>query len=155
MQEKDKLTDGFKLKLEIFINGCDQKEIDLKWNREERGEMEAFYQNDLITFVISLMYADGKISVDEANYLNKTFGFEYSVKELREVHEFLQTELEGKFDDQLVDDVRYLISLDQKMGESFIDLLLMLCDIISQSDDAVAEEELRRIAEIRERLNAL
>ena len=57
MKEKDRLTEGFKLKLEIFINGCDQKEIDLKWNREERGEMEAFYQNDLIAFVVRYMAA--------------------------------------------------------------------------------------------------
>lgn len=152
MKEIDRLTDSFKIELEIFINGCDQKENDLKWNREENGEMEAFYQNDLITFVVYLMFADGDISETEADYLNKTFGFEYTVDELREIYDFLQNEPEGSFDDQLVEDVRLLIDLDEKMGKAFIELLLRLCDIIAQSDDRVEEAELQKIASIKERL---
>ena len=155
MKEKDRLTEGFKLKLEIFINGCDQKEIDLKWNREERGEMEAYYQNDLIAFVVNVMYADGNISPEEVDYLNKNFGFEYTVEELRDVHRFLQDEVYGSFEDQLIDDVKYLMSLDKNMGRSFIELLLMLCDIISQSDDKVEEAEIRAVAVVKARLESL
>ena len=155
MNEIDRLTDSFKIELEIFINGCDQKENDLKWDREEFGEMEAFYQNDLISFVINLMFSDGQISEREAEYLNKTFGCSYSVEELCEIHDFLQSELEEDFDDHLVEDVRFLLDLDAEMGKAFVELLLRLCDIIAQSDDRIDDAERQKIDSIRERLEAL
>ena len=47
------------------------------------------------------------------------------------------------------------MSLDKNMGQSFIELLLMLCDIISQSDDKVEEAEIRAVAVVKAKLESL
>ena len=84
MKRIDMLTEEFKTKYERFLIGCDALEDLNLWDKEEHGEMDVFYQNDLVSVILRLIVADGEISEKEAVYLNKNFGFEIGRASCRE-----------------------------------------------------------------------
>ena len=55
MKRIDKLTQEFQFKLEEFLNGCDAIEELDKWDKEQYGEMDGFYQNNLISVILRRM----------------------------------------------------------------------------------------------------
>ena len=83
MNRIDKLTEDFRYKYDRFFIGCDAAEEEGLWDKEENGEMDGFYQNDLVSVIIRLIAADGVISDKETEYLNKTFGFDYTTRPLK------------------------------------------------------------------------
>ena len=77
MEKLDKLAQEFRFKNEKFFIGCDaMEELDL-WDKEKNGEMEAFYQNDLISVILRLTAIDGMIAEKEVQFFNDVFGFNY------------------------------------------------------------------------------
>ena len=82
MKKIDELTETFKSRLDAFTIGCDSiEEIEL-WNKEENGELDVFCLNEYLTTTLRLVAADGVISEQEAEYVNKNFGFSYTADEL-------------------------------------------------------------------------
>lgn len=150
MKRIDVLTEEFKMKYEGFLIGCDAlEELDL-WDKEEHGEMDVFYQNDLVSVILRLIAADGKISDIEAEYLNRNFGFEYTAEELSEVYENCQDELAHSFDEQFKNGVTFIRSINEKLADAYKELLELICDIIIASDDVIDPSEVEEAKKLKE-----
>lgn len=62
MKRIDMLTEEFNTKYERFLIGCDALEDLNLWDKEEHGEMDVFYQNDLVSVILRLIAADGEVN---------------------------------------------------------------------------------------------
>ena len=149
MKANDSLTRVFKLKLEQFIKGCDKLEEAGAWDKEEYGEMEAYYQNDMVVAILRIIAADGIISDKETECLNKAFGFGYTVDELREVYENCEDSFGLPFEEQAKEGFKLLSSVSTELADSYKELLELICDIISQSDGITAKIETVELEKIK------
>ena len=148
------LKEQFRFNLELFINGCDSLEEAGEWDVEEYGEMEAFFQNDILTFILRLMAVDECISDEETDCLNEYFGFEYTREELAEVYRLSADVIGEAFDEQVRSDIKMLSEINGKLTEAFRNILLLICDIIAKSDDDFSFAEEKEIDRIREIISA-
>ncbi len=149
MKRIDALTEEFKSKYERFLIGCDAiEELDL-WDKEENGEMDAFYQNDLVSVILRLIAADVEISDEEAEYLNRNFGFDYSAEELADVYENCEEEVSYSFDEEFENGVSLMRSINEKLADAYKELLGLICDIIIESDDVIASEEIEEAKRLK------
>ena len=144
------MTEEFVSALELFINECDAKEEYADWDYAERGHMAAYYQNDMLSFLLRLMGTDGVFSEQETDLLNETFSFRYRPDELEEIYETCESELGDDFDEHLEEDIRELYRMDENMGQMFMDLLLLICDMMAQSDGFVYSKEDEEIAKLHD-----
>lgn len=148
MDRMERLTEEFKFKFERFLTGCDALEEMGLWNTEEYGEMESFYENDLIGLILRLIAADGEIHEKEAEYLNKTFGFTYTAEELAEFYASCRDAFDRAFDEQVKSGLTLMSGINGKLAEAYKELLRLMCEIITESDGSTGEaerEELRRV----------
>lgn len=149
MNNLDMYTESFKLKLEKFLLGCDAiEELEL-WDKEQYGEMDVFYQNDLVSIIIRLIVTDGVISGREVDYLNKNFGFSYSIAELRDVYQNCREEIGRSFDEAFVNGITLMRSINEKLADAYKELLGLICDIIIESDGVVTEAELAEVKRLK------
>lgn len=150
MKKIDALTEEFKIKYEKFIIGCDSiEEIDA-WDKAENGEMDIFYENDLISIILRLAVADNEVSDKEVEYLNKNFGFNYTVEGLREAYENCKEEIGAPFDEMFKKGVELLRSVSEKLADLYKELLNLICDIIILSDGFIAESEIETAKKVKE-----
>lgn len=149
MKRNDLLTEEFKTKYERFLIGCDALEDLNLWDKDEHGEMDVFYQNDLVSVILRLIAVDGKISRKEAEYLNKNFGFDYTASELADIYENCEEEISHSFDEQLENGVTYMRSINEKLADMYEELLGLICDIIIESDDVIAPEEIEEAKKLK------
>ncbi|MCR4594923.1 MAG: hypothetical protein K5761_07685 [Clostridiales bacterium] len=150
MKRIDALTEEFKSKYERFLIGCDSiEEMDL-WNKEEYGEMDVFYENDLVSVIIKLIASDGEISTKEAEYLNKNFGFDYTVEELTGVYSNCEDEISKLFDEQFENGVTHMRSINDKLADAYKELVRLICDIIIESDDVISQSEIAEAKKLKE-----
>lgn len=136
-------TERFIERWEKFIVGCDALEESGKWNKSEYGEMEAFYENDMISIILRLIVSDDRITVEEADYLNKMFGFEYTPEELRELYESFAANVGEDPDAMLIEDYDLLKQVSAELATYYRELVSFACGIISESDGALAHYEFR------------
>ena len=149
MKRIDLLTEEFKTKYERFLIGCDALEDLNLWDKDEHGEMDVFYQNDLVSVILRLIAVDGKISRKEAEYLNKSFGFDYTASELADIYENCEEEISHSFDEQFENGVTYMRSINEKLADMYKELLGLICDIIIESDDVIASEEVEEAKKLK------
>lgn len=148
MKNIDAYVDGFKRKHEAFILGCDAIEEMGLWNKGQLGEMDAFYTNDMTGIIIRLIAADGRITNKEVEYLNKTFGFDYTLEELKTVYENAGDCLEESFDESFANGITYMRRIAPLLADAYKELLSMICEIIINSDGVAAEAELAQAARL-------
>ncbi len=153
MNKLDMLTEEFKSKYERFLIGCDAVEELNLWDKEEYGEMDGFYQNDLVSVIIRLIAADGEISSEEVKYLNANFGFDYTLDELRDVYRNCEDELSHSFDEQFENGVSVMREKNEKLADAYKELLCLICDIIIESDDVVAQAEIDEATNLKKLFN--
>lgn len=152
MKRIDVLTEEFKTKYESFLIGCDAlEELDM-WDKEEHDEMDVFYQNDLVSVILRLIAVDGKITDKEAEYLNRTFGFEYTAEELADVYESCEDEISCSFDEQFENGVTLMRSINVKLADAYKELLGLICDIIVESDNIVTQNEIELVNQLKSML---
>ena len=149
MERIDALTEEFRSKYEKFLIACDSLEEIDEWNKEESGEMDVYYENELISVIIRLIAADGEISEDEADYLNKNFGFEYTIYELADIYECCRDEISEGFEERLRNGISFLRSVNEKLAQAYKELLKLICSIIMESDGVATDEELDEIGNIK------
>lgn len=143
------LTEEFKTKYERFLIGCDALEDLNLWDKEEHGEMDVFYENNLISVILRLIAIDGKISRKETEYLNKNFGFDYTASELADIYENCEEEISHSFDEQFENGITYMRSINEKLADMYKELLVLICDIIIESDDVIAPEEIEEAKKLK------
>lgn len=143
------LTEEFKSKYEGFLIGCDAVEELNLWNKEEHGEMDVFYQNDLFSVILRLIAVDGLITNKEAEYLNKNFGFDFTAEELAEVYENCLEEVSRSFDEQFENGVTVMRAINAKLADAYKELLELICDIIIESDDVIDPAEIEEAKKLK------
>ena len=149
MKDLHLLTESFKTKYESFITGCDSIELDEVWDKTEYGEMDVFYENELLSVILSLIIPDGKISDEEVKYLNDNFGFFYTVGELKNVYLNCGEEIENYFESNFQAGYEKIKTINGKLAAAYKELFELICQIISESDGVVSEEEKQAIAELK------
>ncbi len=151
MNRIEVLSEGFKLKYEKFLVGCDSLEETNRWDKESFGEMEVYYVSDLTGAIIRLIAADGNFSQTEADFINDVFGFNYSVSELKEIYEDFGEDVESAFVEEIENGISMMKSINEELAEAYKDLLHTVCDIVIASDGMVSSPEV----ELANRLKAL
>ena len=146
MKDLSILTDSFKLKYEKFILGCDSIELDESWDKEANGEMDVFYENEILSVILSLIIADGTIGEAEVRYLNDNFGLSYSVEQLKTVYTALGDEIDAFFERYFKAGYQMLQGIHEKLAAAYKELFELICQIIVESDGRVSEEEKQVIA---------
>ena len=146
MKDLSILTDSFKLKYEKFILGCDSIELDESWGKDANGEMDVFYENEILSVILSLIIADGTISEAEVRYLNDNFGLSYSVEQLKTVYTALGDEIDAFFERYFKAGYQMLQGIHEKLATAYKELFELICQIIVESDGRVSEEEKQVIA---------
>ena len=150
MKKIDILTEEFKSKYERFLIGCAAVGELEQWDNEEYGDMDVFYQNDLVSVILRLIAADGEISDKESEYLNKNFGFDYTADELADVYDNCEEKISRSFDEQFENGVEYMRSVNEKLAQAYEELLGLICDIIIESDDVISAEEVEEAKRLRD-----
>lgn len=148
MKKIDIYTESFKTKLERFMMGCDSIEEMGLWDKDEFGEMDSFYYNDLLSMILRLIAADGTISSEEVDYLSQNFGFECTVDELEDIYQNCRDSIGASFDDDFRRGVLKMREINEKLADAYRELLILICDIIIESDgviDAAEIEEAKRL----------
>lgn len=144
-------TDSFKLQYEKFRLGCDTLEDLGVWKKDEMGDMEVYFSNDLLSIILRMIATDGIYSEAEAAYVNEAFGFEYTAETLQEVYEQCADEISSVFQNgSLGSAYRYLETLNRELADAYKELLLLLLDIIIASDGVIADSEVALAHNIKE-----
>ncbi len=149
MQGIDHLTEEFKFKYERFLIGCDALEDGKQWDRETLGEMEAYYQNDLMGVILRVTAADGVIRGKEAEYLNRTFGFSYTAEELAEFYENCRSAYGKPFEEQARAGYLLMKSVSEKLAEAYRELMELVCSILIASDGIIDQKEIDALKKAR------
>jgi hypothetical protein len=139
-----KNIESFKVKYEEFITGCDSIEEMGLWDKEALGEMDAFYANDLTSIIIRLIASDGKITQKEVDYFNDSFGFEYTLGELKDVYDSCKDDIGRSFDENFENGISYMRRVNSKLADAYKELLSLICDIIIESDGMISEAEIKK-----------
>ena len=150
MKENEERAAEFQAKYERFVNACDAAEAEGRWNREEYGDMEGYCFGALMGILLSLINADGNIGEGEAEFLNRSFGFSYTVDDLLALYGDLGREIEGGSAENAAAAMDLLRQSGEDVAEAFRDLALLACDIAGESEDGMLESELEMIRQLRE-----
>lgn len=151
MEKLKRLSESFKLKFEKFIIGCDALEEMSLWDKETNGEMEAFYAADMVSVIMRLIAVDGNIAENEVKYINDVFGFSYTVQDLQTIYADCKDAIETVFTDGLANGYTYMKRINEKLADAYKELVLLICDIVIESDGVIAAAEV----EMAEKLKAL
>ena len=149
MNNVEKYVESFKRKYELFLNGCDSIEELGLWDKDAYGEMDVFYTNDLVSVIIRLIAADGKITQKEVAYFNETFGFDYTLAELQDVYDVCKDDIGHAFDENFENGISVMRKINAKLADAYKDLLGLVCEIIINSDGVVAESELAEVTRLK------
>lgn len=149
MENIDSLTRSFKSKYESFLIGCDAIEETGGWDKDAFGEMDVFYENDLVGLILRLVAADGKISEKEVEYVNKNFGFGQTVQSLGAAYENCRGALGASFDENFKKGVALMQKINAKLAAAYRELLGIVCDIVVASDGEISPEEIEEAKRIK------
>ncbi len=149
MENLKKYSEEFKFKFEKFLIGCDSiEEMDL-WDLDRFGEMDVYYSNDITSVIIRLIAADGEFSAKEVEFLNDMFGFQYDEDELREIYEECSEGIESIFDDGVENGFAVMKSINEKLANTYKELMVLICDIIIAADGEVNNIEIELVKNLK------
>lgn len=153
MEEIKWYAESFRMKLDAFRTGCDAIELQNLWDKARLGEMEVFYESELVAVLLRLIASDGRITQREADVFNDSFGFCYSLPALEEICDSCTINLAQAFDEDLENGVYYLRGIQERLADAYKELLALGCKILIKSDGIVAREELAEVQRLVERLD--
>ena len=143
------MAEEFRSKYEGFLTGCDALEEMEQWDLEEYGDMDVYYQTDMVSIVLRLTAADGEISEKEIRYLDDYFGFGYTAEELGAVYENCREEISGSFAEQFRKGFSLLNGVSARLADRYRELISLICDIIVESDGVIAAAEIKEAAALK------
>ncbi|MBQ3870676.1 MAG: hypothetical protein II777_09030 [Clostridia bacterium] len=150
MKRINKLTEEFKAKYEKFIIGCDSIEETEKWNKELNGEMDVYYENEIMCLIVNLIVSDGEIREKEVEFLNLNFGFQYTAEDVKELYTGSLETVENDLYARIKKDIAELQKVNEKLSKAFCEVIGIICSIILESDGYATDEELDELTKIRE-----
>ena len=154
MDKIEMLSESFKLKYELFLNGCDSLEEIDRWDKESLGEMDTYYVNDLVSVVLRLIAADGVFSEKETEYLNRFFGFDYTPEDLQKIYADLKDAIDALFSEGIASGIEMLREINLPLSETYRDLLCTACDVIIASDSVIDGAELLLAQQLKDALGS-
>ncbi len=139
-------VDAFNSLYEAFVEECDVLENDGKWNVEHYGDMETWFYNDFLCAIIHMIAADGQIKQPEIDYLNEllgntSLGFTYTYPELRTLMAEQKERIDALFENEISKEYKLLQAMDEQAANDYLDLMVLLCGIISKSDGDIDDAE--------------
>lgn len=149
MKSIDALTEEFKAKYERFILGCDALEELDSWDRDALGEMDVYYENELLGMILRLIVADGEISAKECRSLNDCFGFEQTPETLSAVYENCREKYTRPIEEAFTESFRLMEGVNAKLADAYRELLSLICDILIGSDGVIQPSEIKEAERIR------
>ena len=149
MKDIESLTEEFRTKYERFILGCDALEDLKEWDKDALGEMDVYYENELLGMILRLIVADGKISAKEAEALNRSFGFSQTPESLAEVYENCRDRFDLPIEVDFSESLRHLEAENTKLADAFRELLSLICDILIGSDGMITASEIEAAQRLR------
>ena len=149
MEKLEMLTKEFCAKHEEFITRCDAIEDTELWDKAEYGDMDAFYSNDLASVIIRLTAVDGNITYREVEYFNKTFMLDYRFEELKEVYNNCKDTIDHSFDESFKNGITLMRAIDPSLADLYKELLVLVCEIIIESDGYVKESEIEEAKRLK------
>lgn len=149
MKNVEMYIESFKMKHESFLIGCDSIEEMGLWDKENLGEMDIFYSNDLSSVIIRLIAVDGNITSKEVEYLNETFGFDYTLEELIDVYDSCKDDIGQAFDENFENGITHMRKINSKLADAYKELLSLICDIIIESDGVIADSEVEEVKRLK------
>ena len=149
MADLKQMTQSFQYKFDKFRIGCQAVQEEGKWESERNGDMDTFYASDLISIILRLIAADGKITAQETEYLNDAFGFDYDTDELKDVWENCCDLLGEEFDERFRTGLARLEFTSEVLAAQYRELLTLIAEIIVESDGVTAPEELAAVNKLK------
>lgn len=143
------LSETFKAKYMVFVNSCDAIENIKLWDKEQDGEMDGYFQNDLVSIIINLIAVDGKITDSEVDCINDIFGFDYSVEKLKEVYELCKDGIDELCNGAFGSGVKKMKTINVELANLYSELLELVCDIVSASDGEISTIEVDTIMALK------
>ncbi len=137
---QEKCSD-FRQEYDAFINSCDALEMDGKWDKDQFGEMEAYYSSDLINVALRLMIADRKMTQEEVDIINLQFGFKYTAEELEEVYRECGKRIKESFEESVRNSFLMARMINETFAQNYIRLVHQISDIMIESDYHMWPEE--------------
>ena len=139
-------VDAFNSLYEAFVEECDALENEGKWNVEHYGDMETWFYNDFLCAIIHMIAADGQIKQPEVDYLNEllgntSLGFTYTYPELRTLMAEQKERIDALFENEISKEYKLLQAMDEQAANDYLDLMVLLCGIISKSDGDIDDAE--------------
>lgn len=142
---------NFKAAYELFINSCDSMEESELWDVKQYGEMETFYTNDLTSAALQLIAIDGEITETEVEYINATFGFKYTLSDIKKVYESCAESIEEYLDESFENGISIMRKINSKLADMYKELVVMICKIVIYGDRVVTHEEIDEVKDILEK----
>ena len=134
-----------------FLDACDEQEVD-SWDKDELGEMDAYYANEALSVAIHLIATDGVFGDDEVECLNAIFDYDYSVETLEETYENVDVYIDAMFDEELDDGILLLRGYNDDLADAYQDILCEICDAIIESDGDITRKEREEARELKFRI---
>ena len=148
MNDLQSRAEGLKLLYEKFMTACDAFEKENKWDRDQNGEMDAYYFHDIMCVFIHLISADGVFSPEEADFVNQVFGFGYTAEELAELYRVQGEDIENLLN-YIPLDYGKLKTISGDLAELYKNMLLQACDVLAVSDGSVHKNEQKYIDSLK------
>lgn len=147
MEEKKAM---FRDLYEKFLIGCDAMEYQDSWDKEQYGEMETYYENELLSVILCLIVADGKIDVKEVEIVNELFGSDYTVTELKDVYFQCADGVQEIFETGIEESYLMLKKANAKAAEAYGKILGLIADMAAESDGKVFQVEVDQINRLKQ-----
>ena len=143
----------FKKDYEAFLVACNDLEESGRWDAGELGPAAAYFEADAFGAILQVMSADGVFEHAEAEVLNAMFDTQYSPRQLSDMYHSLKPTLRAYLNEESDDALTLLKGLDADLAETYRNLLLEACRIVSLSDGVAEKGERMLIAQLREALS--
>ena len=137
----DRLAAEFREKYDAFAEGCEAADADGRWKTDEDGPMEGYAFGAMAGAILSLIVADGNVGEHETEYLNRTFGFAYTVDDLLGLYRFSAGDIRQNAVENVEDAAERIRLADPALAGQFRALMTLACRILSESDDGVLTVE--------------
>ena len=138
---REKLVEDFRSLWGDFCVRCEAAEAAGKWNVEEDGMMEVFFESDLMSVLLDAVSSDGVFGDDEAEVFSQMMDEKFTPHDLSEMYREVSDVVEDFTDGEAQDAVPRLAAIDATLVDDYRQALLLACAILEQADGKVDASE--------------
>ena len=148
MEKHETIIEQFKKEYKSFLERCNELNDTALWNKEEYGDMEAYFTNDLCCILIVLIAADGYFDEAEVRFINATLNLDYDENALKGVYDQCKDDIDQVFEHGIPESKSILWHVDFELVDTYERMLKLLCEVVSTGDGVVTPEEQTRVKQL-------